>query len=262
MSYVTCSMQQSARRPKASPGEGRPRPGAARARSGRGGGSRAAPGAVPALAVVSTTLREQVYQTLRRGIATGEIASGTRLVASQLAERWGVSRTPVNEALHLLENEGLITRLATGVCEVVGLSDERIDELYTVRAMLEGLCAQKAAERAKPRTVRELERIMREIARATERADWATVDMLGKEFHLAIQAASGLHQVPAMLRALEGLIDRYRARTIARPGRPPRAYEEHMAILAAIREGDGERAETAMRGHILSAWRSAKGEAT
>lgn len=254
MSYVTCSMQHAPRRRMGSSQRTAPHREAAPAP-----GSSPLAGELPALTVVPTTLREQVYQTLRRGIATGEIASGTRLVASQLADRWGISRTPVNEALHLLENEGLITRLATGVCEVVGLSDERIDELYTVRAMLEGLCAQRAALRATDETLAELDRIMQEIAEATARKDWATVDVLGKEFHLAIQAASGLHQVPAMLRSLEGLIDRYRARTIARPGRPPRAFEEHTAIVAAIRDRDAVRAEAAMREHILSAWRSAKG---
>ena len=205
------------------------------------------------------TLRQQAYERLRDGILQGEFPSGTRLVASQLAEQWGISRTPINEALLLLEREGLVTRLPTGVCEVIGLSKDAVEELYLTRAALEGLCALRAAQRIGPEGLDELDAIMKSIHDATVAGDLDRVDMLGKRFHERIIAFSGLNYIPTLLRSIEAMIDRYRARTIASPGRPWDAYREHERIVDALRRRDPEAARVSMQEHILSAYRKAVG---
>lgn len=205
------------------------------------------------------TLRQQAFERLRDGILQGEFPSGTRLVASQLAEQWGVSRTPINEALLLLEREGLVNRLPTGVCEVVGLSKDAVEELYLTRAALEGLCALRAAQRIGPEGVEELDAIMKSIHDATVAGDLDTIDMLGKRFHERIIAFSGLNYIPTLLRSIEAMIDRYRARTIASPGRPWDAFREHERIVDALRRRDPEAARVSMQDHILSAYRKAIG---
>ncbi|QBS36689.1 GntR family transcriptional regulator [Thermaerobacter sp. FW80] len=203
------------------------------------------------------TLRQQVYQRLRDGILQGELPRGTRLVASQLAEQWGISRTPISEALLLLEQEGLVSRLPTGICEVVGLSKVAIEELYLTRAALEGLCALRAAQRITDEGIAELQSIMQQLNKATRAGDLDTVDMLGKRFHERLVAFSGLTYIPNLLRSIEGMIDRYRARTIASPGRPWEAFREHERILAALQERNAEAARAAMQEHILNAYHKA-----
>lgn len=179
-------------------------------------------------------------------------------MASQIAKQLGVSRTPVNEALHLLEQEGLVERLPTGVAVVTGLSREEVEELYTIRSVLEGLCAYHAALRMDEATLSRLDRLMRALDRATQANDLATIDALGRQFHEIIRRASGLRRTQALLDSIQRLVDRYRAHTIATPGRPQEAYREHEAIVDALRRRAADEARDSMQAHIMSGWERAR----
>jgi len=203
--------------------------------------------------------RDEAYRLLRRAIVRGEIAAGTRLVASQLADQLGVSRTPLREALQLLEREGFVRRLPTGVVEVVGLSQDEIEEVFAIRAALEGLAARYAARRARPEDLDRMEQILAAIRRSVQRGRHEEVDVEGLEFHTAIQRASGLKLAAQQLETMRDHINRYRARTISTAGRAAELVEEHSEILKWIRARDPDQAERAMRQHIWNAWLVMKG---
>ncbi|MDI6894897.1 MAG: GntR family transcriptional regulator [Bacillota bacterium] len=210
---------------------------------------------VPVLPRVElSSRRDEVYRLLRRAIVRGEISVGTRLVASQLADQLGVSRTPLREALQLLEREGFVRRLATGVVEVVGLSRDEIEEVFAIRAALEGLAARYAALRAGPEEVDRMARTLAATERSARKSRFEEVDVEGLEFHTAIQRASGLKFATGHLETMRDHINRYRARTIATPGRAVELVGEHAEILKCIRLRDPDQAEAAMRRHIWNAW--------
>lgn len=210
---------------------------------------------VPVLPRVElSSRRDEVYRVLRRTIVQGEVSAGTRLVASQLAEQLGVSRTPLREALQLLEREGFVRRLATGVVEVVGLSRDEMEEVFAIRAALEGLAARYAALRATPEDVARMEEILASLERWAGKSKFEKLDVETHGFHAAIHQASGLKLALGQLETMRDHINRYRARTIATPGRAAELVREHGEILKRIRLHDPDQAEIAMRQHIWNAW--------
>ncbi|MBN1332121.1 MAG: GntR family transcriptional regulator, partial [Synergistales bacterium] len=106
-------------------------------------------------------VREEVTITIRRAILRGEFKAGDRLVETEIAKALGVSRTPVREALRMLENEGLVRRVPRGGgVEVVGFSNEDIIELYTIRETLEVLAAEYAIRNISEKELKELESLV------------------------------------------------------------------------------------------------------
>lgn len=210
---------------------------------------------VPTLPTIEvSSRRSQAYRVLRDSIVSGQIPVGTRLIASQLAEQLGVSRTPLREALQLLEREGFVRRLPTGVVEVVGLSLDEIEEVFAVRAALEGVAARYAAWRATEADIEEMEGILAAMRRSARRTKPEQLDLEGVEFHAAIQRASRMRVTAQQLETMRDHINRYRAHTLASPGRIQALLEEHAEILKWIRAREGEKAEEAVRRHIWNAW--------
>jgi DNA-binding GntR family transcriptional regulator len=210
---------------------------------------------VPTLPTIEVSSRRtQAYRVLREAIVNGQIPVGSRLVASQLAEQLGLSRTPLREAIQLLEKEGFVRRLPTGIVEVVGLSRDEIEEVYAIRARLEGLAARYAALRATPEEIDRMQDVLSAMKRAARRGKPGELDLEGLEFHELIQRASRLRFAVPQLETMRDHINRYRARTIGSPGRAEAILEEHAEVLRWIKARDADRAEEAMRQHIWNAW--------
>jgi DNA-binding GntR family transcriptional regulator len=202
------------------------------------------------LSVRSLSLLNQVHSQLRTAILSGQIPAGDQLIASKIAEASDISRTPVNGALQLLEQEGLVTRARTGVMTVTGLSTARIAELYSVRSLLEGLCAFHAAKNMAEESRQLLTAAYDSYARAAHSGDSAAVDRTGKEFHRCIHTISALAWTIQILGTLQDYIDSFRARTIEIPGRPVDALDEHTRIYDCLMRGESEGAQQAMIAHI------------
>jgi DNA-binding GntR family transcriptional regulator len=203
--------------------------------------------------------RSQAWRVLRESIVSGRLPAGTKLIGSQLAEQLGVSRTPLREAIQLLEREGFVKRLPSGVVEVVGLGLDEIEEVYAIRARLEGLATRYAALRATPDEVAQLSDILADMREAVRRANRAEVDADGAEFHELIHQASHLTFAVQQLATMRDHIDRYRAQTIALPGRQDAVIDEHAEVVRWLELRDGDRAEDAMRKHIWNAWLTISG---
>jgi DNA-binding GntR family transcriptional regulator len=201
-----------------------------------------------------TTLRNQAMSILRESIIRGEVRPGTRLISSQLAAQLGVSRTPLREALQLLEVEGFVSRSSNGVFEVTDLAAGDLEELFLLRAQLEALLARYAAVRASAQDIAHLEDTLVKMQITAREGSMAEIEVLGADFHRRLKACAGLRFTSMQLDVLSGHVDRYRVRTINVPGRPEAAVEEHAEILACIKRRDGAAAADAMQRHVSNAW--------
>lgn len=191
------------------------------------------------------------HSLILSAIEAGTYRPGDRLVESELAERLGVSRTPVREALQRLETQGVVIRDGRSLI-VASLDHNQLAELYTVRAELEALAARLAARHATPEEVRVLGQMI-EADRGTMH-DPQALAASNRRFHHQIHLASHNRFLVQQLDMLHRSMALMARTTLAAEGRAPRALDEHRAIVAAIAAGDGDAAAQALRAHISSAY--------
>lgn len=207
---------------------------------------------LPRLEIVAPRpLREEVYRKLRQAILDDVYPVGTKLVESELAARLSISRTPIREALHKLELEGLVERgpAASGL-RVAALSPAEVEEIYGIRSVLEGYAARLAAARATPADASRLSALLDASARAIAAGDRSALLRLNTEFHDAINALAGSRRLEGLLLKLNEQIVKYRRATLEIPGQEGIALAEHRAILDALAARDSGRAEQLVHAHV------------
>jgi len=195
-------------------------------------------------------LREQVYHVLRARILQGELRIGARLVEDRLARDLGTSRMPVREALHRLEQEGLVRPQGRRGVVVARLDPGEVQEVMGLREILESHAAALAAVRVTPAGLRTLEHILARAEEALRSGELHALLQWNTRFHDEIVAASGSRRLRDLVHHLREALLTYRELTLRGPGVPARSHEEHAAILDALRRQDPEVAETLMRAHI------------
>jgi len=199
---------------------------------------------------------ERVLEAIGQSILVGELLPGARLTEVDLAQRFGVSRAPLREALLRLEERQLIERVPFSGMRVAPLLPQTIDELYEIREVLEGLACRRAAAIITPEQVGALRTLLvRRKAALNERRDTDDMRQLPtiQDFHKMIAAIAGNR---ALERLLNGEIWNYlraQYRRFARsPSRVATGLEEHRRIVDALAAHDGELAELLMRRHVVS----------
>lgn len=198
---------------------------------------------------------DQAYEVIRSAIVEGEFAPGERLPEEDLAERAGVSRTPVREALRRLASEGVVEFVANRGAQVASFSAQDLQELFDLRAVLEGFAARLAARNATTEDLAELGRLadaMEALALAPDPAGLDRIAELNNEFHARIvevagnrllaQQVAGLIQVPLVHRTFHNYDDAGLRRSMA----------HHRELLTALHHGDVNWAGTVMRSHIYA----------
>jgi DNA-binding GntR family transcriptional regulator len=194
-----------------------------------------------------------VYEQLRESIVEGRLHPGESLVEATLAATYGVSRTPVREALTRLQHDGLIHRGDRGLV-VRESSPEEILDIYDTRVILEAQAARLAAKR---RSEFDLARIRNEQERMheclTKKSPPGECAQQNRTFHRAVWRASGSGSLIDLLERLNTLLGRYPATTLASPGRLEAANAEHNQIIEAIADGDAELAAEVATRHFLAA---------
>ncbi len=189
-----------------------------------------------------------VYDLLRDRIIDGTLAPDARLTEPVLSAELGVSRTPVREALRLLQAEALVVELPTGGVRVAPLDVADARRVYDVRARLEGLLARDACERATPDDVARLVRLVTLMDAVRDHED--EVLRVGAQFHGEIETLADNRWGSALLRQIRGHVDRYRALAARRRVGTTDHVDEHRAVADAIASRDPAAAEAAMRAHI------------
>ena len=199
---------------------------------------------------VGEAARDQVYAALRRAIVTAELAPGRKLSENELAERLGVSRTPVREALVRLRDERLVAIVPQLGTFVTLISDDGVADAAFVREALECAAARLAAERATVEGLADLQANLLAQERATEDDDADLFDTLDDELHHMIAELAGHEVAWALARRANGHLDRVRGLSLPEPGYLGEMVEEHRLVVAAIAAGDPDEAETRMRHHL------------
>lgn len=195
--------------------------------------------------------QKDAYILILDAIDTGIYKPGDRLVESELAERFGVSRTPIREALQRLETQSLLTRDGRSLI-VASLDHNQMAELYVVRGELEGLAARLAARHATDEEVRVL-RQMVEDDRALL-GDPSALARANRRFHKQVHLASHNRFLVQQLDLVHRSMALMATTSLAIEGRGELALEEHRKIVEAIAAGDGDGAYRALRDHISVAF--------
>lgn len=195
-------------------------------------------------------LREVIFETLRNAIITGELKPGERLMEVQLAEKMGVSRTPVREAIRKLELEGLVEMLPRKGAHVADLSIKDIMDVLEVRASLDGLATALAAERIKPEQVKELKHVQTQFLQYVEKQNLQGTIKKDVEFHDIIYRCSGNEKLIQIANNLREQVYRFRVIYLKDYISPKEIVKEHAEILEAVTERDMEKARRIAEEHI------------
>lgn len=196
----------------------------------------------------------RAYEGLRREILTGVHPAGARLREEQLADTLGLSRTPVREALHRLESDGLVQMTPHRGATVTSWSDEDFNEIFDLRVLLEGHAARQAAARGVDVDgLRSLCAAMEQQLHALDEHAYAEITRLNLEFHRTVHRAAGERLLPDLLsRVIEVPLVR---RTFSQysTAELQRSFTQHRELVEALSLGDGEWAQAVMHSHIRAA---------
>ena len=195
-------------------------------------------------------LRDVVFNTLRKAILTGELKPGERLMEIHLANRLGVSRTPIREAIRKLELEGLVIMIPRRGAEVAQITEKSLKDVLEVRRAFDALCVELACDRISPEEERQLGKACDEFARATETKDATVIAKADVAFHDIIVQATGNQRLVQLINNLSEQMYRYRFEYIKDENQHDSLIEEHRIIYESIVGRDKERAAETARLHI------------
>ncbi len=205
------------------------------------------------------TLADKAAQHLAHSIVTGELAQGQKLNEAELAERYGMGRGPLREALRHLEGMRLVTRIPNAGARVVVLDRKTLADLYAVREALEGMACRIAATQMSDEEITQLSKLLdRHEAQIKKQGGKVYAQKEGDlDFHYQIVRGSRNQMLMNMLGSEQyQLLRMCRHRTSRNAQRTGPALQQHRQIVAALALRDGELAEMLMRRHIQGAWQS------
>lgn len=194
---------------------------------------------------------KDAYTLILEAIDAGVYSPGDRLVESELAERFGVSRTPIREALQRLETQSLLSRDGRSLI-VASLDHNQMAELYVVRTELEGLAARLAAVHATPEEIRVLREMLEEDKELVD--DPVALARANRRFHTQIHLASHNRYLVQQLDLVHRSMALLASTSLAAEGRGSKALAEHDRIVTCLEARDGDGAYEALKAHISKAF--------
>lgn len=200
--------------------------------------------------VLAANATDHVLDAVRTAILTGDLAAGETLRQEELAERLGVSRMPVREAIKRLHAEGLVEVLPSRRVRVAALSRDEIEDIYDMRAALEPLAVRLAVPRL---TRAQLRDASHALEAAADEEDAETFGVRNAAFHLSLMGACGRPRLLAEIASLLDLSDRYQRAALRADEHNARVRAEHAALLDAARAGDAETAARLTEEHVRGA---------
>ncbi len=205
---------------------------------------------------VNKPIREIAYETLKHAIITGEIAAGIRIVETEYANKLHISRTPLREALRKLERDGLVEYVIRRGVVVRAFTIEDVEEIYTIRNVLEMLTLPAIIKNVTPRDIKSLRDKLQEMDRVMADGNIEKLSVLARSFHDQLTAISGLKRILRVIQGQDEYIHRFSALSIAKDTRRAEAHQEHHQILELLENKDLKGLETIMRSHIESSKQS------
>lgn len=195
-------------------------------------------------------LRDVVFNTLRHAILKGELEPGERLMEIALAQKLGVSRTPIREAIRKLELEGLVVMVPRKGAEVADITEKDLRDVLEVRTALEELSIELAMKNMLEKNFEELETANEAFAKNSEGDDLIKIAESDVAFHELIYTATGNNRLIQMINNLREQMYRYRLEYIKDKSSHERLFAEHNRIIAAMKGGDINEAKAAIKLHV------------
>lgn len=195
-------------------------------------------------------LRDVVFKTLRQAILLGELKPGERLMEIQLANKLGVSRTPIREAIRKLELEGLVLMIPRKGAEVAEIKEKSLRDVLEVRKALEELSAELACDRITPEMIGELTQAAADFRKVLRSKDVTEIARADVRFHDVIYKAADNQRLMQLLSNLGEQMYRYRVEYLKNPGVYDKLLKEHEAIIDCIRKREKEEAVKIVCQHI------------
>jgi DNA-binding GntR family transcriptional regulator len=192
-------------------------------------------------------------EVIREAIIDGRLAPGERLKEEELARELGMSRTPVREALLMLESEGLVESIPRRGATVRTYAVGDLDDVYQLRALLEGYAARRAATRISPEDVSRLEESCDRFDRLRAEDDLLDLVKENLRFHSVIHEAAASDRLAALIRKVIEIPLVYKSFYWYSPEQKLISQHYHRQLTRSLRLGDGERAELIMKEHVLEA---------
>lgn len=195
-------------------------------------------------------LRDVVFNTLRQAILIGELKPGERLMEIHLADRLGVSRTPIREAIHKLEREGLVTIVPRRGAEVAQITEKSMNDVLEVRRALDALCVELACDRITEEGLENLRAACDNFEQCVKTKDSKKIAQADVALHDIIVQATGNQRLIQLVNNLSEQMYRYRFEYIKDSSQHKTLIEEHRIIYQSIVQKDKETAAEAARTHI------------
>lgn len=199
------------------------------------------------------SLRGQIFNKLRNRILKGEYKEGELLQEIKISELFGVSRTPVREALKQLELEGLVTMLPNKGAKVSTISDNDIKDIYDIRCLIEGLAARWAAEKITDEQLNNMKKILDLAEFYTLKNDINSIAEQDSKFHKALYEACSSKYLQHILTDFHQYSQQARLKSLSNPDRTKVSLEEHKAIFYALKQRDSQKAEICANKHVENA---------
>ena len=193
------------------------------------------------------TLREKILETIRDAILKGSLGPGEKVAEPELAERFGISRTPIREAFRQLESEGYLTVIPRKGAVVTALSERDVQEFYAIKSILEGYAARMAAERLGEREIERLTAVNDRLEQLAREGEVKTFFKVHSESHELFIKAAGNDKLHELISQLMMKFNRLRMASLSLPGRMEISVQEHRKIIEAFRKRDGEKADNLVR---------------
>lgn len=200
----------------------------------------------------ATSRAQNAYDSLRAAIHAGKLRPGQPMRETEIAERLGISRTPVRDALKRLESEGLLAAAPRRGLVLTELDQQQVSEIYAVRDVLEGLAARLAAQHASSAEIAAMRDLLERQTR-TQPGDAAALARLNRVFHDVVYRAARNRYLVSVLDSFEGTLALLPGTTYMARGRPATALKEHHEIVDAIEQHRSERAEAVASAHVRAA---------
>ncbi len=197
-------------------------------------------------------LRELVFTTLRQAILKGELQPGERLMEIQLAEKMGVSRTPIREAIRKLANEGLVTMIPRKGAIVAGISEKMLRDVLQVRMTLEKMAYECAFGNITDEDIEQMRRAEAEFEEAVENGDLVGIAEADERFHFIIYSAANNDKLKEILTSLKENMYRYRMEYAKNRDARHELIEEHRAIMQTFADRDAENGLRYVERHIAN----------
>lgn len=187
------------------------------------------------------TLREFIAETIRNSILKGDLKPGLKISEPSLATQFGISRTPVREALRQLDSEGFLQIIPRRGARIAPLSEKDIREFYEIKAVLEGYAARLAVTRITDKELDKMASLNSAMEKAHHEQDYKRVFKLHNEFHEVFLRASGNEQLYHLIRSLVLKFQRFRI-LLAIAGKSEDSVAQHWDIIEAFRERNADKA--------------------